>query len=851
VKLANNKTKTITIALFLMFAMAFSLVALPAANAQVPEYIKATTAFIGATPNPVGVNQETLLHIGITDGMCRTIDGWEGLTVTVEKPDGTTDTLGPYRTDSTGGIGDIYVPTIEGTYYLQTHFPAQWYNFTETAPHVVEVIPKFYKASTSEKLALNVTQEPITYYPSVPLPTEYWVRPIDSQLREWSTIAGNWLAAPPNRFAPYNDAPESAHILWAKQLDIGGLAGGATGDKGFGIGDAYEGRFSSSVIISGVLYYNRYTDESRGGFSGQGIVAVDLHTGEELWFKNNTRLAFGQVYYFGAWNYMGAFEYLWETVGGRGQPENWNAYDPVTGEWVYTVTDVPSGTNLYGPNGEICRYTVDLAHGWMTLWNSSRTVQPQNSSDPYYDGSWAQSFSYSGYNRVYPASRGIEWNKTIPTGLPGSVVAQFLEDRIIGARISYSGRGNVWGMGTWLPTAEDTVWAINVKPGHEGELLYNKTWSAPSEWITGDLTLSWVASSQEDMVGVIWAKDTRAHYGVNLETGELLWGPTESQYYLDAWEGTQLTTHLIAYGRLYASGVGGTLYCYDVTTGDLLWTYEAEDPYTEILFSNNWWVGAPFISDGKIYLGHGEHSSNQPLPRGAPFICVNATSGDEIWRIDGAFRQTGWGGLAVIGDSIIATMDTYDLRVYAIGKGPSATTVAASPKVSVHGSSVLVEGTVTDISPGTEDYALRARFPNGVPAVSDESMSDWMLYVYKQFPRPANATGVEVTLDVLDSNGNYRNIGTATADANGAFSFMWKPDIPGKYTLYATFAGSKSYYSSCAETAFGVEEAPTATPEPTPQPASAADLYFVPATTGIIIAIVIVGAILILMLRKR
>ena len=675
-----GKDKITLFAMLLISAITFALVALPAANAQEPQYIKATHAFVGATPNPVGVGQQTLLHIGITDGMCRTIDGWEGLTVTVEKPDGTTKTLGPFRTDSTGGIGYIYTPDIEGTYYLQTHFPEQWYNWTETAPHVVEFIPKFYKASTSEKLALNVTQEQITYYPGVPLPTEYWTRPIDSQFREWSTIAGNWLATPPNNFAPYNDAPESAHILWAKPLEIGGLAGGATGDKGFGIGDAYEGKFSSSVIIAGVLYYNRYTAANRGGFSGQGIVAVDLHTGEELWFKNNTVLAFGQVYYFGSFNYMGAFGYLWETVG-----STWNAYDPASGEWVYTITGVPSGTNLYGPNGEIYRYTVDLAHGWMTLWNSSRTVQPQDTGD-YFDGSWAQSFSYSGYNRVYPASRGIEWNVTIPMGLPGTVVAQFLEDRIIGALISTSGRGNVWGMGTWLPTAEDTVWGINLKPGHEGELLFNTTWTAPAEWIAGDLTLSWKAFSLEDKVGVIWAKDTTQHYGVSLETGKLLWGPTEPQYYLDAWEGTQLSTHLIAYGRLYSSGLGGTLYCYDVTTGDLLWTYAAEDPYTEILFANNWWIGTPFISDGKIYMGHGEHSSNQPLPRGAPFICVNATSGEEIWRIDGAFRQTGWGGLAIIGDSIIATMDTYDLRVYAIGKGPSATTVTASPKVSVHGS---------------------------------------------------------------------------------------------------------------------------------------------------------------------
>jgi hypothetical protein len=216
------------------------------------------------------------------------------------------------------------------------------------------------------------------------------------------------------------------------------------------------------------------------------------------------------------------------------------------------------------------------------------------------------------------------------------------------------------------------------------------------------------------------------------------------------------------------------------------------------------------------------------------------------------FRETRWGGQGVIGDSIIATMDTYDQRVYAIGKGPSALTIAASPKVSVQGSSVLVEGMITDISPGTTSSALTARFPNGVPAVSDESMSDWMLYVYKQFERPTNATGVPLTIDVVDANGNYRNIGTTTSDANGVYSFDWTPDIPGKYTVYVTFAGSGAYYASFAQSAFVVDAAPEATAAPTASPTSVADLYFVPAVIGIIVAIVIVGAILVLLLlRKR
>ncbi|MEM4144036.1 MAG: hypothetical protein QW445_07880, partial [Candidatus Bathyarchaeia archaeon] len=132
---------------------------------------------------------------------------------------------------------------------------------------------------------------------------------------------------------------------------------------------------------------------------------------------------------------------------------------------------------------------------------------------------------------------------------------------------------------------------------------------------------------------------------------------------------------------------------------------------------------------------------------------MNATTGEVIWSIYGMFRQTDWGGPAVMGDSIIATMDTYNQMIYAIGKGPSKTTVTASPKVSVHGNKVLVEGMVTDISPATEDTVIRKRFPNGVPAVADESMSDWMLYVYKQFSCPADVRGVEVVIEVLDPNG--------------------------------------------------------------------------------------------------
>jgi hypothetical protein len=71
------------------------------------------------------------------------------------------------------------------------------------------------------------------------------------------------------------------------------------------------------------------------------------------------------------------------------------------------------------------------------------------------------------------------------------------------------------------------------------------------------------------------------------------------------------------------------------------------------------------------------------------------------------------------------------------------------------------------------------------------------------------------------------------------------------YKMIATFAGSKSYYPSFAETYAVVAEAPPAPAEPEPEPPSMADTYLLPATAGIIVTIVAVGVVLLLILRRR
>ena len=807
----RNKTAT-AITIFLVLTFALSFIAIPAAIAQTS---KKTYAFMGVAPNPIGVGQQAALHIGIPDALQTATDGWN-LTVTVTKPDATTETLGPYKTDSTGGTGVAYIPNQVGTYYFQTVFPQQSYrNVT-------------YLASTSDKVALNVTDEPREYYPTSPLPTEYWTRPINAQLREWSTISANWLVATPilptdNLYAPDNDdAPESAHVLWARRMGdtIGGLAGGVD-ETGYGIGDAYEGKWGGACIIGGVLFYNKF----ESGQAQQQVVAVDLHTGKELWTKTlfgNLRLSFGQVVRWKSMNYQGDFSYIWATSG-----TNWYAFEPLTGEWRYNMTSVPSGSNYYGPKGEILRYTVNQAKGWMAQWNTTSAVVKNNAGMAMAWGSQVRG------QQINATTKGYDWNVTIPTGLPGSVRTVTPLDRVIGADIT---------------ATKVTLWALSLKPGQEGQLLYNIAWQAPSDWYQGNETISWAAASLTDNVAVLYSKERTNYYAFSLVTGQFLWGPTPSEHYLNIYD--RIST--INYGRLISSGCSGIVNCYNATTGSLLWAYTATDPYTESLTGNTWWLQQMFVTDGKVYLGHVEHSPNQPLPRGAPFICLDVETGEEVWKMSGGFRQTCWGGKAMIGDSIIALQDTYEQRVYAVGKGPSKITVTAPDAGIALSTSVTIKGTVMDASPGSLSDDLILRFPNGVPAVSDESMSEWMKYVYMQFPRPTNAKGVEVTINVLDSNGNFREIGKTTSDANGFYSLMWTPDIPGKYTVYASFAGSKSYWPSQSVTAFGVD--PALAPADTGTNTSSMvvlppiEAYFIGATAAIIIAIAAVGIVL---FRKR
>jgi hypothetical protein len=847
-RLSTHKAKATAITTFLVLTIAVTLVALPVVNAHTPAWNIPTYAYITVAPDPVGVNQPvTIVYwldkypptAGGTTG-----DRWRNLKIEVTKPDGSKETLGPFISDPVGSGWTSYTPTQVGTYTFVFSFPGQV--LSQTGPTGIlglysDFINDTYLASNATA-TLTVQQEPIPGAPTFPLPTEYWTRPIEGQNTEWYTIASNWLGSPQivGKFQPDGTAPNSPHIMWTKPISFGGVIGGTnTGVNGMTVydGSQYENKFMDPIIMYGRLYYTLpRSDASSGG----GYICVDLRTGETLWWQNYTtaRPSFGQFFDYESLNQHGIIPngYLWATTTAAGVT-TWMAFDPLDGNWLFNETNVPSGTSVCGPNGEILRYVLNYAGRWLALWSNTAHGAGLEAARDNSTSGW----QWRPIGKSVDMSTAYLWNVTIPD-LPGlgtpTIVYVIPDDMILGRSTTLGGIG---ALGTPTPY---TMWAISLKPASRGTLLWIKNYTMPA----GNITRSQGPVDPQTRVFTMWDKETIQWSGYSLDDGSLLWTTSsENPWNIYAGAGGALMTNTVAYGKLYSTGYSGIVYCYDLKTGKLLWNYTANSglntPY------GGYPLGIAGVADGKLYLNTNEHSSGAPYWKGCKLRCLNATTGEEIWTIytHGASSYGTYG--YAIADGYLVFLNVYDMQVYCIGKGPSATTVEAPMTAVTAGNSVVIRGTATDIAAGTKQHEQAARFPNGVPAISDEDQEAWMEYVYMQKPMPANAKGVEVSLDTIDPNGNFVHIGTATSDASGLFSYAWTtPNVPGKYTIIATFAGSESYWGSYAETAMYVEEAPSPTAPPEyPQPIDPT-LTIVGATIAIIIAVAIVG---VLLLRKR
>jgi outer membrane protein assembly factor BamB len=865
------------IALFLMLTFAVTLVALPAVNAHTPPWTIPTYAYISVEPNPVGVGQAAFVNFWL-DKVPPTANGaygdrWQNFTVTVTKPNGSTETLGPFTSDDVGGAFTSYTPDTLGNYTFVFKFPGQTIAGANPAPGPpggftfnVQQVGDIYQPSTSRTVTLVVQQESIQPYPTTPLPTSYWTRPIFAENTAWYSISGNWLGAgaynASTNFNPYTTAPNTAHIVWTKPYAPGGLIGGEFGsnevNSNYYSTAQYETKFAP-VIMNGVLYFTLVPGSQT---SPQGWVAADLRTGETIWTQtppaslpgpgattavfsspNATTLLRGQIMDFVSPNQYGGLLYLWtnEPTVTPNTGSTYGMYDAMTGNWILNIVNGTSATfvsdtSATDTQGTMLGYYINYTDWTLNMWNSTRAIlRGKSGTGDLKNWLWRPEQGAS-----IPWQYGVQWSVPMTTKMTAS------NGTVVDINAAYAESAGV-SSPLAISRIADVILVTNIpgptigfqQPGYivveayslkTGQLLWGPLNQTQAPWCR--LSLGAVGAG----VYAIFTYETQTWTGYSQATGEKLWGPVATANPEVPW-GYYVTTAMIGYGNLYSADFGGYVYCFDVKNGTRKWTFWTGSGGYETPYGVWPIVNFECIADGKIYV-MGGHLYSPPLFHGGQLYCINATSGDLIWSSP-SFAITN-GANCGISDGYLVVPNAYDNRLYCYGKGQTATTVEAPMTAITAGDSVVIQGTVTDQSAGAK----------GTPLVADDSMSAWMEYLYMQQPMPTNATGVEVTIDAVDPNNNFIHIGTATSDTSGLYGYAWKtPNVPGKYTIIATFMGSESYYASYEETTMVVTEAP-APPAPTPTPLTLppTETYFAVSTIAIIIAIAIVG---ILMLRKK
>ena len=858
----NKKSILATIAIIFILTLA-TITMLPIVKAHDPPLEIPTYPYLVVSPNPVGVDQSVNLLFWI-HGAPPTALGIGGdryyFTVDITKPDGTSQTVGPYISDATGSGYTSYIPTMVGEYTMTLQYDGQVVvrNHPETGvPGQNSNFINDTLLPSSIAVTVIVQEDPIIKISDTPIPTEYWTRPIEGQNTAWAGLGSNWLggghigyvyAGSIDLFQHDGVAPNSPHIMWTMPIEFGGVVGGTTeiGGATFYSGGSYEGRFTYALSMYGNLYFMTPLNHAGGSRNPAGsYVSVDMRTGEINWASDQITQASGrptikgQLFDYESLNQHGVVAgTIWEHMGSK-----WLAYDAYTGQAIYNLTDVPSGTEVYTDKGEIVRYVLNSNDNWLALWNNTQDNVGLHGSI----GTGSSAYQWRPIGKEVNMSQAYSWNVTIPD-LPGDssprIVKVLPGDVILGRSSSFPSLGGR----REEPVETITMWAISDKPSSRGQLLWLKNYPAPA----GMLTPTLGPVDEENRVFMLSYAETFEWIGYDLDTGNQIWGPTGDddfnafQYY-GGGEGAG-QKGFAAYGNLYVQGYGGEIHCYDTATGELLWEYNDTNSGVETIWGS-YPIFVAGIADEKVYAFTNEHSPNTPYYKGEKVYCIDAFTGEEIWSMSGWAGQTGGRGTstAVIADGFFAYYSYYDNQVYCIGKGPSATTINAPLTAIAEGDTLMITGTVADISPGAMDSNRELRFPNGVPAVSDESMSGWMEYLYMQKPMPMDVTGVEIVLETFDPNGNFYEIGSVTSDTDGNYALMWEPDVPGEYMVVASFLGSESYWGSHATTYVGVTETEVI-PPPDPTPAPQTDTYIAGSTIAIIAAIAVVAFLL---LRKK
>ena len=211
-------------------------------------------------------------------------------------------------------------------------------------------------------------------------------------------------------------------------------------------------------------------------------------------------------------------------------------------------------------------------------------------------------------------------------------------------------------------------------------------------------------------MGRIQSNKWRTAMGTNNNSNALVYYGTPGSPPLQAF---------LAYGKLYSSSYGGVCYAYNDVTGKPICTWGNGGPSQP---DNSTYSGfnGPYgvyptqiqsIDNGVVYLATDEHTVTNPIYVGATLAAINATTGQQIWRLSGYPSEwAGTGSAWAVAAGYLTFFNGYNGEIYSVGRGPSATTVTAPQTAITAGTNVVIQGTVMDTSAGTQQATVKLTF---------------------------------------------------------------------------------------------------------------------------------------------
>jgi hypothetical protein len=813
-----------------------------------PEYTFEQVPYLSMRPNPIGVGQTLLVNVWCSPGMYHAFP-LTNFKVDIIKPNGDTETVGPFNSytgDATGWFE--YVPDQVGTWRFKfyqpgTYIPAGQYwdqpgsetgGFGASGKYYNLYASVYYGPGETDWQNLTVLADMVSSWPYSALPNDYWTRPVNVMWRDWAQSLGAWpftggayywpdgsmlYGDTKYKYTPWVTAPNSAHVMRKTTYPgvLAGMVGGYTWDYSLSSNPG-----GPNIIFQGRCY-DQITKSFGNGTIGSVFACYDLRTGEVFWERDLGSYPMPQYI---EWQAPTASTTIGD-VADRGWSINFIA---ISGSNLYRynpATGAPSGNYSISPLSGGTYYMPGYA---LTVQNLGNSVP---AAERYRLINWTTYGSSNNFTSRIVSN--ISWPGSSVNGPSVGAGGGAIDyEAGLAAVVGWNTPpGPQWGIGS-------EIYVTNLKTG---QILWH--------YQTNDTITENIQSTSS----VIWYKGKLA-FNVHGRSwvcfdglsGRKLWTSEKTDYPWGAWWPYSTSTY--PYNSTSAAIVTGTyegVYAINWADGKILWHYTDENavPF-EGPYYDDGHPATPFftgvtMADGKVFAYNGEHTASYPRDRGWSLYCIDAFTGELVWKIKNPMVPQ------AIADGYLVAANNYDGYRYVFGKGPSATTVTA-PDVAVPlGTAFTIKGTVLDQSPGQP----------GTPCVSKDSMNTQMEYLHLQMPidglwHNETITGVPVLLTALGSDNSYYDLATVTSDGYyGTFEFAWTPPKEGTYKIIASFNGDDSYGSSSAATAVTVGPAPAPIEiPPTTEPVDYTMLLY-GILAAVIIAVIASLAALAIVLRKR